>query len=242
MKIRILSDLHLEFHPDRGEEFIESLDPRDVDVLVLAGDISSINYGLVQSLEQFASKFNQVVFVLGNHDYWGEPRNVIDAAIDEAQQRVPNLHWLNNSSFSYRGQEFVGATLWWKSTPLSQLNEGMLNDFAKIPDFRSWVYKESRRSAEFLTDNVSTDTVVVTHHSPAWFSAPAKYKNSPIGAFFVHDLEDLIVEKQPKLWVHGHIHTPVDKSILESRIVCNPMGYIGVNLVRDFSPGLTLEV
>jgi predicted phosphodiesterase len=40
MHIQLLSDLHFEFHADHGQSFVESLDPRGVDVLVLAGDIA----------------------------------------------------------------------------------------------------------------------------------------------------------------------------------------------------------
>jgi len=32
---------------------------------------------------------------------------------------------------------------------------------------------------------------------------------------------------QIKLWVHGHTHDPYDYVIGETRVVCNPRGYIG---------------
>ena len=39
MKILVVSDLHLEFHEDGGREFLQTLDPRDAEVLVVAGDL-----------------------------------------------------------------------------------------------------------------------------------------------------------------------------------------------------------
>ena len=44
MKLQIMSDLHLEMHADGGAELIRELDPTGVDVLVLAGDITTARY------------------------------------------------------------------------------------------------------------------------------------------------------------------------------------------------------
>ncbi len=54
MKVLVLSDLHLEFHKDDGLSFIESLNT-DVDVLVLAGDITKY-YLISYVLGEFCKK------------------------------------------------------------------------------------------------------------------------------------------------------------------------------------------
>ena len=41
-------------------------------------------------------------------------------------------------------------------------------------------------------------------------------------------LDEFIMDHpQIKLWTHGHTHEPFDYMIGETRIFCNPRGYIG---------------
>ena len=38
-------------------------------------------------------------------------------------------------------------------------------------------------------------------------------------------MEPLIIEMQPRLWVHGHTHEIFDYYIGTTRVLCNPRGY-----------------
>ena len=51
------------------------------------------------------------------------------------------------------------------------------------------------------------------------------YAESPINRFFVSDETPLILDKKPRLWVHGHTHLTCDYMLGETRVVCNPHGY-----------------
>ena len=62
MKLRILSDLHVEF-----EDFEPP--PVDADVVVLAGDIHVRHHGVDWARERFPGV--PVLYVLGNHEYYG---------------------------------------------------------------------------------------------------------------------------------------------------------------------------
>ena len=43
---------------------------------------------------------------------------------------------------------------------------------------------------------------------------------------YASNLEEIMYNHpQIKLWVHGHIHDPVDYIINETRVVSNPRGY-----------------
>jgi len=70
MRLFALSDVHIDY-PDnaRWVEALSNADYRD-DVLILAGDLTEHRRLLAWSLEQFAAKFRQVLFVPGNHDLW----------------------------------------------------------------------------------------------------------------------------------------------------------------------------
>jgi Icc-related predicted phosphoesterase len=71
--------------------------------------------------------------------------------------------------------------------------------------------------------------VVVTHHAPSPLSIAEFYKNDRLmnGAFH-SDLTDFILDRpQIALWCHGHMHNNSNYWVGESRVVCNPRGYIG---------------
>ena len=67
MRIQPVSDLHLEFDPDHGKSFAQSL-PVLGDVLVLAGDILPIRRPphVREMLGWFCDRFPLVVYVPGN--------------------------------------------------------------------------------------------------------------------------------------------------------------------------------
>jgi len=71
--------------------------------------------------------------------------------------------------------------------------------------------------------------VVVTHHAPTPLSIAEYYKGDTLmnGAFH-SDLSEFIMDRpQIKLWLHGHMHNVSDYMIGDTRVVCNPRGYIG---------------
>jgi Icc-related predicted phosphoesterase len=84
--------------------------------------------------------------------------------------------------------------------------------------------------------------VVVTHHLPTQRSVPPRFSSSPLNAFFVCDVEELIEERRPRLWMHGHTHTSVDTRIGPTRILCNPFGYAGWELNAGFVDGMFVDL
>jgi hypothetical protein len=45
---------------------------------------------------------------------------------------------------------------------------------------------------------------------------------------YCSNLEEFILDHpQIRLWTHGHMHDPSDYMIGETRVVCNPRGYVG---------------
>jgi Icc-related predicted phosphoesterase len=223
LKIEAYSDIHLEHY--RGNAWravIEGLNPKGVDVVILAGDISS-NANLRLALGAFCGRYPHVLYVTGNHEYYGASKASIDEVIKDVAAEHPNLHWLNRSSVTIEGQRFLGATLWFREAPLAPMQ--MMNDIHLITDFTSWVYEENRKDIDFLRDNVQEGDIVVTHYLPSNLSVAPEYAGSPLNAFFVCNVEDIIHDKKPALWVHGHTHGSLDYVVGQTRVVCNPKGY-----------------
>ena len=95
----------------------------------------------------FTDRYPQVVFVPGNHEYYGSSLGACHEVFESLGQRIANLHVLRRSSVEIVGRRFVGASLWFtqrEDEEHSQL-ENRLNDFHKIAGgFRSWVYDEAQ--------------------------------------------------------------------------------------------------
>ena len=117
MNIQLLSDLHLETHPD----FIARPDPQ-ADVLVLAGDIGSYQTGSALQalgdadfgLRQFSPQQGwptPVLFVPGNHEYDGMDFDEAHARLRASCERL-GITWLEREVLTLGSVRFAGTTLW----------------------------------------------------------------------------------------------------------------------------------
>lgn len=77
--------------------------------------------------------------------------------------------------------------------------------------------------------------VVCTHHSPSHKSCHPRYKEDAIMNGGYHsNLEEFIMDRPNiKLWTHGHTHEDFDYMVGETRVVCNPRGYINYEKRAD---------
>lgn len=243
VRIQLLSDVHLEFHRDAGHAFVESLDPVGVDVLVLAGDIA-VGGDIAPAMELFCERYRDatVVYVHGNHEFYGTTRREVIATTRDAAARHENLVWLDADAVDIGGRRFLGAPLWFRRAPDVDQLKPMMHDFSAIPDIETWVYAENARALQLLQDELREGDVVVTHHLPSYRSVAPRYRDHPLNPFFVCDLEPLIAERQPALWLHGHTHESCSYAVGSTRIVCNPFGYVGRELNAAFSETTLLNL
>lgn len=77
--------------------------------------------------------------------------------------------------------------------------------------------------------------VVVGHHTPSHTSCHPRYKDDQLMNGGYHsDLSEFIMDRPGiKLWTHGHTHELFDYMIGDTRVVCNPRGYIGYEQLAD---------
>lgn len=116
MRIQLLSDLHLERYPD-----FQPQAAKNVDVLVLAGDIGSYQAGSRLPSDDFGlSRFSplradspwpKVLYVPGNHEF---DSREYDDAYRQLQDVCANLGitWLERQTVTLGAVRFVGTTLW----------------------------------------------------------------------------------------------------------------------------------
>jgi Icc-related predicted phosphoesterase len=225
MKIAYASDLHLDFHLDGGEEFIRTLDIPDCDLFVIAGDFAQINfYNYEESLVKLCKKAPKVLYVLGNHEYYGSS---FYGKTKKIAKKIPNLMVASKAEeFVINGVKFLAATAWFPDMCDHIFYKGLLNDFNYIDKIEPEIYKRNREFDIKLHGIKDEPCIVVTHHMPSYRSINPRFVGSAINRFFVAgEFSSLIETSQIKCWFHGHSHDPVDYTIGNTRIVSNPMGY-----------------
>ena len=243
MRVQYLSDIHVEFHADKGESFVGSLDPSAVDVLVVAGDLA-VGAGIGPALDLVCARYapRPVLYVHGNHEFYGTTREKVIAETRGACARNSNLHWLDGDVVEIGGIRFLGAPLWFRDFEGSKFLAFAMNDFKTIQGFREWVYLENQRALDFLERELRAADVVVTHYLPVEASIAPRWQGDALNAFFLCDVEPLIRERRPQLWIHGHTHDSVDATLGETRVVANPFGYARIELNHAFIDHAVIEL
>lgn len=213
--------------------------------LILAGDISSYlcdEYFLF--LKDCAKKYEHVVVVTGNHEYynfsdWKTPSSIheIDNFIESSVADTPNLHFLQKKSVVIEGVRILGCTLWSHIPEEKQEHvEDMMNDYEYILDPEITVTPAYLTSIHadhvaWLEAELSADrdvpTIVVTHHCATEKLIHSKYKTEQFVALncaFATDLEHLQSDNI-KLWVCGHTHTSMRATVGATQYIAQPFGY-----------------
>ena len=239
MKLAVFSDLHIDFHQDRGRSLIAELN-KDVDVAVVAGDVAAF-YDFERGIIDICSEFPEVIYVPGNHEYYHSLGfDQVNNVLLDLQSKLDNFTYLNNRRVKLCGHYFIGATLWFQKTVAAQINKGCLNDFRYIPNCDPFAFDEYDYTKTYLEMTIEPGDIVVTHHAPSYQSVHPRFAGSSINCFFANRLDSVIINKKPQLWLHGHMHSNCDYVIDGTRVVCNPFGYPGENPM--FNEGLAIEV
>jgi predicted phosphodiesterase len=252
MKIALGSDLHLEF----GALELHNTENADVLVLAgdicVAKHLNGVHHHdqrYRKFFQECCERFPKVIYVLGNHEHYsGDIQNTHTEL--EAKLNYPNLYILDDTTTIVDDVVFVGTTLWTNMNEEDSLTlyhvDSMMTDFQSIKNSARMLnaYKPAKltpedtvefhkKSLDYINHVVSKDAdktyVVVGHHCPSMKSVHPKYAHDKImNGAFASDLDDFIAYRpQIKLWFHGHTHEQFDYTISETRVVCNPRGYIG---------------
>lgn len=107
MKVRVLSDLHLECNEP------EAIAHAQADLVVLAGDIHNHAEGLRWAAQTFDPAV-PVVYVPGNHEYYDGEFGALETAMRDAAAALDHVHYLNNDVYVDPAGRFrvLGTTLW----------------------------------------------------------------------------------------------------------------------------------
>jgi Icc-related predicted phosphoesterase len=231
MQIQYVSDIHLEFTDNR--DLVMNNWKSVGDVLVLAGDICSKRKieRLYEFLELIKGHHKHVIYVPGNHEYYGSDLATLKEEQGVIKQISPNVFCINNHTLTIEGVSFICSTMW---SGISFVAAQYLSDYRAIKDYTFNDENEiHENSVKFLNEEIQKQKeegnkiVVVTHHLPSFQCISEKYKGNPINSGFAGN-EDAIMQNHPeiKYWIHGHSHDRSTFQINQSLVCRNPLGYV----------------
>lgn len=266
MKIAIGSDLHLEFGA-----LALSTQP-SADVLVLAGDVlvaqdlyksqrhQQVNprdlvgdtvHARARDYRQFldgvSAKYPHVVYIAGNHEHYHGVWERTHGVLRMECGYYPNIHFLENQSWTHQDVTFLGCTLWTdfnRDDPISRYHVRQnLNDYREIRDENfhrintDHTYYSHRHSMKWLDGVVRRDgkTVVITHMAPHPLSCHPNYVTDTLSHAYYSNLDEWMIQiTNPLTWIHGHTHYNFDYTVGPHRVICNPRGYRGIDAAQNY--------
>lgn len=249
MKLHYASDLHLEF-PENREWLRQHPLQGQGGVLVLAGDIMPFG-GLNKLREEYVrwgDQYEHVLWLPGNHEYYGGDINDRSGRLDERLTR--NVRLLNDEVWYAPGLRILCTTLW---TRISQLNEAYvmrnMNDYHQIrngglllrPAHTTALHEAS---LTWLTDELAKPfagaTIVATHHVPTFQHYPPEFRGDTLNEAFAVELHDLIADSGATAWIYGHHHRNIAPyTIGRTRMLTNQLGYVSLGEEVGFDPNRT---
>jgi predicted phosphodiesterase len=233
MRLHVLSDIHFDHHRAGPTPWWEKLDATikgyaPADAVIVAGDLAELaRYSSValDNLKRFCDRYATVIYVPGNHEFYGTSISAGTAKLLDYAASMPNLVLLRPGEiFKLGEQRFLGGTMWFPDPGSPGLERG-LSDFRMIHNIRNEVYQEFGLFKAFLESKLQKGDIVVSHHGPSERSVAPQYKGDPGNCYFVTDMEDIIRSRKPAMWIHGHTHSPFNYTIGQTKVYTNPYGY-----------------
>lgn len=205
-------------------------------------------------LDQVNHEFPKVVYVAGNHEFYdGKWQKTLDI-LHKYMENYSNIFFLERETVKINDVTFIGATLWTdlnRQDPLTMHSvRDLMNDYRVIVnDTKSYsrlkpydTVERHQQTLQYIKNVVAEKHdekfVVVGHHAPTRLSTSPEYADDTLmNGAYSSDLSEFILDRpQIKLWTHGHTHHAFDYFMGETRIVCNPRGYINCEQrARDFT-------
>ena len=217
------------------------------DYLILAGDICELRdvgkYELF--FKHLSSVFSNVIYLPGNHEYY-RTTMMCDIRVNKWKEKLLEfgVTFVDNDVFETDDLVIIASTLWGRGNGghhTEDIYRLGLNDFKYIKVLNRGIYRKfwlrdykclsaenslfiKSKLAEYCDSNKIV--VVATHHSPSFLLEDSTIIN--FNEYIHSDFLDVVdfnsgLIKRPDLWVHGHIHEPVDYMVNGVPVKSNPI-------------------
>lgn len=267
MKFKLWSDLHIE-----GRHFDYTPEDGDKDLtLILAGDIGTIQGGLLPFLIEMADTFKHVVYVYGNHEFYNNTIDKVKHKVCELTTTVHNLIVLDNNKIVIDGVRILGTPLWTElgNNPLvmqdvktrifdytvtrimdnKTYTDGVFKREARniTPEDHRYWYNQAVLWLKFeLNKEFDGKTMVVTHWAPTHKLTEIRFKGNFLNPYFTNDLDYLFHYYDIDTWCYGHTHGKIfvdygNDEFNGTRIINNPRGYAHEDAIHQLNPEMVFE-
>ena len=252
-RIQIASDIHLEF-TGMGCE-LDCVSEQARDILIVAGDLAEGIRGF--DWLDYQTQFSDVVFVPGNHEYYGHDIDDVDRKFRAFEKTNRRFHFLQMDTVELFGVKIAGCTLWTDMQGMSGWERRQVEK--SMSDFHCITKRQTRLTADiaaginmqmrnWLMQQQDAD-IIVTHHAPTEQSITPYWQEHGklLNPGFAGNSDDLIRLIEPKYWIHGHMHSFLrywhDGKVDGTQVICNPRGYGGSYQERTgFNDGLMITI
>jgi len=253
MKIGILSDIHVDLNG--GEAVINGLLAamlrQGVELMVIAGDVSSDYRVTLDSLEQLQERSGiRILFVPGNHDIWNEAHPDITAwqAYEELEHFPGNLTrgpqeisggWTIIGDLGWYDYSFGGSQYSREDFDRMQFGERIWQDRIKaiwdrhtLEIHRTFYEKLEtqlkRTKVSRCSDSRHRKIILVTHVLPREEFTVQRpdpewiYLNAFLGS---PEYGELALDHGVRYSICGHVHYRKQVTVNGTRFICNCLGY-----------------
>jgi Icc-related predicted phosphoesterase len=239
----------------------------DVDAIVLGGDIHYLPQHLgamLKAIRETQRDTTQIIVIPGNGEYMDQELTESRQQYQAAVEAVPNAVFLDDDVIVLpTGLRVIGSTLW------SQVADDEIDSYSRmLADHGLSGVDNIRLGSRFLTlrdtnelhrqarsfiagqlRSLSTaergQTIVCTHFWPTlrpWVK-PAGQPDSQWHQMTGSDMDALIAECGPRIWLCGHAHTTHQVTIGTTRISSNPRAGDGPgNINPEFLESYIVEL
>ena len=268
MKIRVLSDLHVDVNEmyacHKNEKLDKALSDNDVFTIV-AGDTAGQPEVAIDWIQRHV---RQGLVIAGNHIVYGADKTPVQdlkkKMADAFPQKGPITfldQMTGTMSKEVNGILFIGTTLytdyalfpdisveWAMHKGFRSLNDfyaGYTKDKDKVrhftpDDYRYWFIESKKEITRLVEANPDKDVVIITHHCPS--EQCCTFKDEILNTSYASNLEPFIQEHPNiKLWVSGHVHSRKNFKIGNCLLLMNPRGYEHEGECYDFTPNTFVE-
>ena len=271
MKIQVMSDLHLEVHPD-----YRPAPAPGADLLVLAGDIGSYQVGSRLAGDEFGlERFSPrrgwpvpVLFVPGNHEYDNLDFDVAHRRLRESCDRL-GITMLEREVLVLGTVRFIGTTLWADFDALVSAEDRAAASPARLLKKREKAFRAAnfylqkagttQQGAPLLAEGWREHALVCQAWLRQALAAPFDGTTVVI-THFAPTLRSAdprygvtpgtagfcnsLDELLPyaRIWIHGHLHCPQDYQVGACRILANTLGYAAKGEQEGFREQLVIDI
>jgi hypothetical protein len=271
VKIQMMSDLHLEVHPDYRPKPAPG-----ADMLVLAGDIGSYQTGSRLpgddfGLERFSPRNGwpvPVLYVPGNHEYDNRDFDVAHERLRQTCERL-GITWLEREVLVVGSTRFIGTTLWADFDALATPEDWAAASPAKLLKKREKAFRAANfylqkaatsRGGEPMLAETWREQALVCH---AWLreALAAPFEGTTVViTHFAPTLRsadprygltpgtagfcNALDELLPlaSVWIHGHLHCQQDYRVGTCRVLANTLGYAAKREQEGFREQLVIDL